>query len=330
MEFNVIHPGSEKIEIFAGLPEVYNGRRLPWSERYAGASDFGKMSFQQYSGNGFTIWLSDYHFTKNVQLLGRADVPVLELHIQFRNYFNLRWDGFDAGVQRPYQYNLSYVPFVNSMVSFDADKSCRTFDIHFTLDYLQRLASSSSKLAGFMELVDMNRPSQLLEHTRFLTPEMIGVINSIIQSDFNDRLFGLFVESKILELLVLILDAATEETNVPPIKLSSYDIEMLHEAKRLLLSDFEQKMSLQQLARSVGINEFKLKKGFKHLFGDTVFGYRHTVRMDKAKQILLETKLDISDVAFMTGFEYSGNFEKAFKKFHGFTPAELRKYGRVK
>jgi AraC-like DNA-binding protein len=104
---------------------------------------------------------------------------------------------------------------------------------------------------------------------------------------------------------------------------------MLHEAKRILLSDFESDISLQQLCRAVGINEFKLKKGFKHLFGDTVFGYRHTVRMEKAKQIILETKLDFSDIAFMTGFEHPSNFHKAFKKFHGFTAAELRKYGRV-
>ncbi|NCU06276.1 MAG: helix-turn-helix transcriptional regulator, partial [Chitinophagaceae bacterium] len=90
------------------------------------------------------------------------------------------------------------------------------------------------------------------------------------------------------------------------------------------------KITLQQLSRKVGINEFKLKKGFKQLFGDTVFGYRHTVRMERAKEIILETKLEFSDIAFMTGFEHAENFHKAFKKYHGYTAVELRKYGKVK
>jgi AraC family transcriptional regulator, transcriptional activator of the genes for pyochelin and ferripyochelin receptors len=103
------------------------------------------------------------------------------------------------------------------------------------------------------------------------------------------------------------------------------DVECLYQVKDLLLADFEQKLSLKELSRKAGVNEFKLKKGFKYLFGDSVFAYRHGIRMEKAKIILLETKLPVHDIAYMTGFEYPEDFQKAFKKYWGFTPAELRK-----
>jgi len=49
------------------------------------------------------------------------------------------------------------------------------------------------------------------------------------------------------------------------------------------------------------------------------------MRMEKARQILLETALSIHDLAFMVGYDHPENFQKAFKKYWGYTPAELRK-----
>lgn len=331
MEFSILEPGNEPVLLSTGLPVDFTETILPASMPMVGSTAFGDMCFQNYVGNEFSIWVSHYCFTAPVQLIGRADLPVLELHIQFKNQFDMCWDGFECGLVRPYQYNMSYTPFVNNKVVFEADRLCKTFDIHFTKEYLERMAVFHPSLSLFLELVHKKEfPGKLMKYDQFLTPSMISILNNILGFQVSDGLLSFYLESKVLELLILVLEQVNHEKEIPPIKLSNYDVEMLHEAKRILLSDFESDISLQQLCRAVGINEFKLKKGFKHLFGDTVFGYRHTVRMEKAKLIILETKLDISDIAFMTGFEHPSNFNKAFKKFHGFTAAELRKYGRVK
>jgi AraC-like DNA-binding protein len=73
------------------------------------------------------------------------------------------------------------------------------------------------------------------------------------------------------------------------------------------------------------LSEIVLKDPDWHLFADSMFGYRNSYRIEQTKIILPETTLPVHDIAFMTGFEYPENFQKAFKKYWGYTPAELRK-----
>ena len=74
------------------------------------------------------------------------------------------------------------------------------------------------------------------------------------------------------------------------------------------------------------MNEFKLKKGFKYLFGAPVFAFRKISKMEKAKDLLLNANLSIDEIAFMTGFDHPSNFNKAFKKHFLYTPVELKRY----
>ncbi|MEH2180207.1 AraC family transcriptional regulator [Nostoc sp.] len=64
------------------------------------------------------------------------------------------------------------------------------------------------------------------------------------------------------------------------------DAEKLHLAKAILERSLEHPPSLLELAKLVGLNDFKLKQGFRHLFGTTVFGYLRTCRMQQAQQLL--------------------------------------------
>jgi AraC-like DNA-binding protein len=86
-------------------------------------------------------------------------------------------------------------------------------------------------------------------------------------------------------------------------------------------------MSLQELARQVGINEFKLKNGFKELFQTTVFGYLSDVKLQNAKQQLLEG-VPIKSVAEALGYSSVQHFGNAFRKKFGVSPGKVR-YGQV-
>ena len=60
----------------------------------------------------------------------------------------------------------------------------------------------------------------------------------------------------------------------------------IHQAKDILIRQIDNPPSLLSLARQVGINDFKLKQGFRQVFGTTVFGYLHSHRMERAAQLL--------------------------------------------
>jgi AraC-like DNA-binding protein len=82
--------------------------------------------------------------------------------------------------------------------------------------------------------------------------------------------------------------------------------------------------TLSELAKAVGINEYKLKKGFKETFGNTVFGYLADTRLELARIELFEKKKSVSQLAFELGYSSIQHFSNAFKKKFGVSPGRLK------
>ena len=86
--------------------------------------------------------------------------------------------------------------------------------------------------------------------------------------------------------------------------------------------------TLVELSHKVGINDFKLKKGFKQLYGTTVYEFLVDARMEKAKLLLLETETSIHEIAFVTGYKNLSSFITAFKKKMGYSPGSYKRLKR--
>lgn len=106
--------------------------------------------------------------------------------------------------------------------------------------------------------------------------------------------------------------------------LRSGDIERLHAAKHYIEQHFMDDCSIFFLASHVGINQKKLKQGFKALFGYTVFGYLSHIRMEKAKQLLLDEKKTVGEVSELVGYRHPQHFAAAFKKKYDILPGVLK------
>lgn len=98
------------------------------------------------------------------------------------------------------------------------------------------------------------------------------------------------------------------------------DIERLHHAKEILISNLDNPPSLLNLARLVGINDRKLKQGFRQVFGTTVYGYFQEYRMRQAKRLLAEGSLNVTEVAYAVGYTSPSRFCDAFKRQFSITP----------
>ncbi|MGD1918600.1 MAG: helix-turn-helix transcriptional regulator [Pleurocapsa sp.] len=83
--------------------------------------------------------------------------------------------------------------------------------------------------------------------------------------------------------------------------------------------------SLLALAKLVGLNDYKLKLGFRHCYETTVFVYLRSQRLEKARQLLLETNLSVSEIARIVGFSSLSRFGAAFKRQFGISPSACRR-----
>ncbi|MDQ6609353.1 MAG: helix-turn-helix transcriptional regulator, partial [Bacteroidota bacterium] len=137
---------------------------------------------------------------------------------------------------------------------------------------------------------------------------------------------NMFLESKALSLLLCFQKCNT--TNQPDCGSCKFlanpiEKEKIIKAIEIILSRLNHPPTIPELSIQIGINQCYLKKGFKELFGTTVYDFVQEQRMLKAKMLLSTTALSVSQVADTIGFSSASNFSGAFKKYAGVFPSEL-------
>jgi len=81
---------------------------------------------------------------------------------------------------------------------------------------------------------------------------------------------------------------------------------------------------IKRLARVSGVSEAHFARSFKEAFGTPPHRYLLTRRIERAKSLLRDTDLPITDIAFQTGWSSLGTFGRTFRDVTGETPKELR------
>jgi AraC-like DNA-binding protein len=161
-----------------------------------------------------------------------------------------------------------------------------------------------------------------LHEVNTLTPAMRLPLTQIFQCPLQGRMKQLYLEGKCLELIALKLDQLQNSVlgSTHPITLHSDDVDRIHAAQKILIENPSDPPSLMELARQVSLNDYKLKVGFKQVFGTTVFGYLHCHRMELARQMLSDRRLNVKEVAQAVGYANQSRFAAAFRKQFGINP----------
>jgi AraC family transcriptional activator of pyochelin receptor len=107
--------------------------------------------------------------------------------------------------------------------------------------------------------------------------------------------------------------------------IKSYDFAYILQAHKILTADPSRQLAITALALEVGINTFKLRVGFKQLFKTTIHQYRLELRLEMARQLLTETDLTISEIAYKAGFDSRDGFARCFRRRFSDSPREWRK-----
>ena len=154
--------------------------------------------------------------------------------------------------------------------------------------------------------------------------QMTRIIKEMMDCPYQGGIRQLFLEGKVLELLSLQMDSFNH--SIVNSKINSYDAEALFYARKIIEKNYNDPISLKELALTVGINEFKLKKGFKLMFGTTVHAYLIDKRMENAL-LLIQEGFQVWEVCELTGYKSISHFIQVFKKKFGYTPGYAKVVG---
>jgi len=224
-------------------------------------------------------------------------------------------------------YNLFYLPKIKGVLNYRT-KRRKTLEITFTEKYLEQLFYPNLKttiplLAG---AIANNTTYVMWEKSKSISPKLYILIEDILQCNYTGGIKKAFLESKVVEILSYLFTIINEEENSKINEdLSESDYHKIVAVEGILKSQFKEKHTLASIAAQVGLNEFKLKKQFKIVFGNTVFNYLTQIRMEYAKQLIVEKDISIYVVSEELGYKNPHHFTVAFKKTFGYLPSKLKK-----
>ncbi len=179
------------------------------------------------------------------------------------------------------------------------------------LPEIARLALQGSGSAG--EVYGMN-------------PELIQALRELLKGDRRDALNKAYLEAKSTEVLCLALRSILDqERQQRSAWLSTRERQLMHEARLILQQNWQQPPSLEALGQQLGLGKSRLKQCFKWLHGESISGFVAQIRMQNAQQLLTDSSLNVSQVAWEVGYEHPCNFVTAFKRQFGLTPKAFQK-----
>ncbi|WP_347489078.1 AraC family transcriptional regulator [Desulfoscipio sp. XC116] len=164
-------------------------------------------------------------------------------------------------------------------------------------------------------------------YKRKFSPAVKLILNDIANCPYRDHIRRIYLEGKVLELIAVYMNELILESgsHYPSAKLSSSDRESLHKARKILDENIASPPTIGKLARLVHINEYKLKTGFKKLFGVPVHAYIIDKRLGMARFLMEDKKLRVTEAALLVGYSDASHFAEKFRKKYGVNPSKCTK-----
>ncbi len=248
----------------------------------------------------------------------------MEMHLNLSGAAHSQFDGKRVAFNGA-QHNQLYFSGFRESIHYMPNTlySCLEVDFWPLHNLHQRLVYRPEQLENSMARVAAGQ-TFALGQARPVLPRQQQIIHELLHSTLASSYRRIYLEAKVWELYALQSEQFLQEP-ASPLKLSTPDIDRLHYVRELMAQSMDNPASRVELTRLTGLNLDKLKRGFKAVFGTTVFGYLHELRMNKAYELLTVGNQSIAEIAYAVGYKNPQHFTAAFKKQYSCLPSTLRK-----
>jgi len=199
-------------------------------------------------------------------------------------------------------------------------------DRNFMKRFLHDAPDWDDTLNANLDVMNDGCPQVQCQQIR-LDVRTLTAVEQLLANPYRGQRRLLYADAKVTEILCASVErwqSSLEPDTHSEERFSSRDLRLIEKARELLVADLSRPPTIPQLARAVGVNTSKLKRGFKYLCGMTIFEYAHRHRMERALQLLAEERMPVNQVADRVGYQHQTSFTASFKAHFGFTPKQAR------
>jgi AraC-like DNA-binding protein/ligand-binding sensor protein len=187
----------------------------------------------------------------------------------------------------------------------------------------------SDKLIGFLQTGQLFRkkPSkaQFARAARLVAEWGINVDRAVLQKAyFGGKVVTAAQQESTVKLLTIFAQHLAIVSNQVIIQQENADVPVIKKAKEYIREHQAEKISLGTVAKAVNMSAFYFCKMFKKAAGINFTDYLTRVRIERARNLLLNPNLRISEIGFEVGFQSLTHFNRVFKKITGQSPTDYR------
>ena len=146
---------------------------------------------------------------------------------------------------------------------------------------------------------------------------------------FGSRVMSQKEHEAVVKLLEIFAAHLSDVSNQIVVQQDNAEMPMITKAKQYIRENQAEELSLGQVAKAVNASSFYFCKMFKKGTGINFTEYVCRVRIESAKNLLLNPNLRISEIAYQVGFQSLTHFNRVFKKTVGEAPTEYREKLKV-
>lgn len=296
--------------------------------------------YNQFNFGGLRIawksFKSEQDIVVNKFYKGRAyceEVPLEKDNLFFLSHFCLSgytesncYDTFFSLRENEYSFFSQRDTIIELRIKPTQINKYTLFEYSFSKEFFEKIFINDSYILN--RLVNKAELSLVCWAGRKMniTPQIFSLIYEIVNSPYTGKMKELHMESKVLELF-LTQTLAFDTSQKSMTKLKTHDVDCIYSAKNILEGNIDKNISIKELSRLCGINQSKLKAGFKKLFGCTIFSYSTNLKMDYARELLDSQDKTVSEVSEFIGYSHPNHFSYAFKRKFGFCPKIIKGQG---
>jgi len=214
----------------------------------------------------------------------------------------------------------------------DTVKNTESFCLFFSGDFFYDVYNVLTKKEvrflnesdpGFKELLFIEKLYDKDELINFLLKNIYHLIKTAnITKEYLEDVFCKIAE----HLLYINYDIKSEIEEISAIRYSTrFEIfKRLNLARDFIYSNINKEIDLNSISAIASFSPYHFLRLFKQVFRETPHQYLMKIRVEKAKSMLLNTKLSITDISLDTGFDSPSHFSRIFRRYYDVSPREFR------
>lgn len=272
---------------------------------------------------GLELIFGNFHMTQRRKFHFYSSEDVCEFAFVLSGSFQNWLDGFKKDIEiMPLFAGLWMTPrldgyhdcFPDSDICFACIRVHRLLLAKFTGDDLRQTPED-------FRLALENKRGGLYYRFSTMTIPMQAAVHQIFQCPYQGSMKRIFLEAKALELISHLMAYHFGETVEKKDTSRVRDRKQIVMARDILLEHMETPLTLAELARHAGLSETKLTRGFREMYGTSVFSYLRSHRIDKARMLLEKGEMSVTEIAYAVGYSSPSHFTRTFAKNYGSTPS---------